>query len=202
MSTPQMSGDVTQLLRKWSEGDQNAADALTHLVYAELRKLASGHMRTERDNHTLQPTALIHEAWMRLVSQGLPTWNSRTQFFRFASHAMRQVLVDHARSRRAFKRGGGAQAVTLESVEDTREPLAVDILALDEVLNRLAAFDESRCRALELRYFGGLTEPEIGEALDVSVATVRRHLRAAEAWLFKELASGVSQSPEVERTSQ
>src|SRR3954464_9433366 len=111
MSSPQPAGDVTQLLHKWSEGDQNAADALTHLVYAELRKLASGRMRTERDNHTLQPTALIHEAWIRLVSQGQPNWRSRSQFFRFASHAMRQVLVDHARSRRACKRGGGAQPV-------------------------------------------------------------------------------------------
>ncbi|HUS06265.1 MAG TPA: sigma-70 family RNA polymerase sigma factor [Bryobacteraceae bacterium] len=189
MSSPRIVGDVTQLLKEWSKGNQSAAETLTHLVYAELRKLACGYMRSERDNHTLQPTALIHEAWVRLVSQGQPDWHNRSHFFRFASHLMRQVLVDHARSRRAAKRGSGLHPVTIEAVADAQSMTTVDVLALDKALSRLASLDESRTRILEMRYFGGLTEQEIGDDMDLSIATVRRHLRTAEAWLFKELSA-------------
>jgi len=180
-------GQVTQMLRQWSGGDESAAEKLTPLVYDELRRLAAGYLRGERLGHSLQPTALIHEAYLRLVEQGQPEWRSRTQFFRFSAHLMRQVLVDHARARNSLKRGAGLERVTLTGVAVATPERAVDLLALDQALDRLAAFDERRARVLELHYFGGLSEEETAESLAISVATVRRDLRLAEAWLAKEL---------------
>ena len=185
-----MSGQITQMLRDWSGGDAAAAERLTPLVYAELRRLASSYMRGERAGHTLQPTALINEAYLRLVDQGQPAWRSRTQFFRFSAHLMRQILVDHARSRNAAKRGAGFQQVTLSAAENFAPRPGIDLLSLDEALGRLAAFDERRARVVEMRYFGGMTEEETADSLEISVATVRRDLRLAEAWLSKELGAG------------
>src|SRR5262245_15067262 len=178
------------MLRQWSGGDISVADQLTPLVYAELRRLAGSYMRAERAEHTLQPTALINEAYLRLVDQAQPAWRSRTQFFRFSAHLMRQILVDHARTRNAAKRGAGFQPVSLGAVEIAAPPRSIDLLALDEAIQRLAVFDDRRSRVLEMRYFGGMSEEEAAEALEISVATVRRDLRLAEAWLSKELAGG------------
>jgi RNA polymerase sigma factor (TIGR02999 family) len=186
------------MLRQWTAGDRSAAEKLTPLVYAELRRLAAGYLRGERGDHTLQPTALIHEAYVRLVEQGQPKWRSRTQFFRFPAHLMRQILVDHARARNAAKRGAGMQKVTLTGVDIAVPQRAVDLLDLDQTLNRLASFDACRARVLELRYFGGMTEEETAEALDLSVATVRRDLRLAESWLAKELAAKQPERSEAE----
>jgi RNA polymerase sigma-70 factor, ECF subfamily len=181
------AGQVTRMLREWSAGDPSAADRLTPIVYDELRKMAEAHVRGERAAHTLQPTALIHEAYLRLVDQKQPDWSGRTQFFRFAARLMRQILVDYARSRNAEKRGGGSTRITLTDLNARTSERSVDLFALDEALNRMAAFDERRSRVLELHYFGGLTETETAESLELSVATVRRDLRLAEAWLWKEL---------------
>src|SRR3954453_15033667 len=157
-STP---SDVTQLLREWSRGDQSAVDQLTPLVYSELRRLADGYMRRERPDHTLQPTALIHEAYIRLIQQSQPEWQSRSHFFRFAAHLMRQILVDHARTRRAEKRGGDAEKVPFDEMAIAAASEAVDVLAVDEALERMASFDPRKAQILELKFFGGMTEEEI-----------------------------------------
>ena len=150
-------------------------------------------MRRERPDHTLQPTALIHEAYIRLVDQH-QSFESRRQFYGVAAHLMRLILVDHARTNRAAKRGGHMQKLPLESVEPFAEQRGTDLLALDEALDRLAAFDERKSRAVELRYFGGLSAEEIAEILNVSAATVRRELRFAENWLCRQLSEPVSDS--------
>jgi RNA polymerase sigma-70 factor (ECF subfamily) len=191
MSTPEIDSQITRMLRQWSEGDLSAAEKLTPLLYDELRRMAAIHLNRERPGHTLQPTALIHEAYLRLIGQGQPEWSSRSHFYRFSAHLMRQILVDHARTKNAVKRGGGFQKVTLTDANAAAPECAVDLLALNQALDRLAAFDERRARVVELRYFGGMTEEETAESLAISVATVRRDVRLAEAWLSKELgASG------------
>jgi len=193
LSYSEMDGDphapqsITVMLRRWSTGDSSALDQLTPLVYAELHGLADAYMRGESHAPTLQPTALIHEAYIRLIDQGVPDWNSRSHFFRFSAHLMRQVLVDHARTRGAAKRGAGIQQVALSDVHAAQPERSIDLILLDQVLDRLSAFDERRARAIEMRYFGGLNEAEIAEALGISIATVRRDLRLAEAWLAKEM---------------
>ena len=188
MGELERSGQVTRMLLDWSRGDLSAAEKLTPLVYEELRRLASSYMQSERQGHLLQPTALIHEVFLRLVNQGQPEWQSRSHFFRFSAHLMRQILVDHARSRQTAKRGGGFVRLTLESSAIAAPERGIDLLALDHALERLSAFDTRRARVLEMRYFGGMTEEEVSESLQISVATVRRDLRLAEAWLAKELA--------------
>jgi RNA polymerase sigma-70 factor, ECF subfamily len=180
---------ITLLLREWSRGQDSVLDELTTLVYQELLKLAEGYMSKERPGHTLQPTALIHEAWLRLVQQGQPDWQSRSQFFAFAAHLMRQILVDHARKKRTAKRAGGQRRVPLSDSVAVTEQRSVDLIVLDDALNRLAEFDQRRARVLELRYFGGLTEEQAAETLAISVATVRRDTRLAEAWLARELSA-------------
>jgi RNA polymerase sigma factor (TIGR02999 family) len=162
-------------------------DELNALVYDELHQLAAGYMRREKVGHTLQPTALLHEAYLRLTGQEQPEWENRSHFFRFAAHLMRQVLVDHARAKTAVKRGADWQKVPLEQIQLPSNDRTVDLLALDEVLDRLAAFDSRKAHILELRFFSGMTEEEIGAALQISVATIRRDLRLAEAWLEREL---------------
>jgi RNA polymerase sigma-70 factor, ECF subfamily len=185
-STP---SDVTQLLREWSRGDQSVVEQLTPLVYSELRRLADGYMRRERPDHTLQPTALIHEAYIRLIQQSQPEWHSRSHFFRFAAHLMRQILVDHARTRRAEKRGGDAERVPFDGMEIAAASDAVDALAIDEALERMAAFDPRKAQILELKFFGGMTEEAVAEALGISVRTLGRELRLAKAWMAQALIS-------------
>jgi RNA polymerase sigma-70 factor, ECF subfamily len=179
--------EVTQLLAKWANGNQQALDELTPLVYKELRQLAASYLRKERQGHTLQPTALVHEAYLRLVAQASPTWQNRSHFFGVAARLMRQILVDHARRRQANKRAGSKVKVPLEEAVSFQYERGKDLLALDSSLTALEKLDARKCRAVELRYFGGLSMDEIAQALDVSAVTVRRDLRMAEAWLHKEM---------------
>src|SRR4051812_33501876 len=187
-------GDVTRLLASWSAGGKGAFEELTPLVYRELRKLAAAYLRRERLDHTLQPTALVHEAWMRLVGQTHVESRSRPQFFAIAANLMRQILVDHARQHRTAKRGGGNK-VALKEDAATTQPREVDLIALDQALSRLAALDARQGQIVELRFFGGLTEEEIAGVLGVSVITVKRSWRIARAALYEQLRSAGTQPP-------
>ena len=178
--------EVTRLLKEWAKGDQPALEALTPLVYAELRRLAGAYLRNEAPGHTLQPTALVHEAFLRLLGNA-PDCENRAQFFGVAAHLMRQILVDHARTRLAAKRGGDVVHLSLEAdlvVSHEQEP---NLVALDEALERLAAVDPRKARVVELRFFGGLSVEESAEALHVSEVTVRRDWQFAKSWLLREL---------------
>jgi RNA polymerase sigma-70 factor, ECF subfamily len=179
---------VTRLLIEWKSGDKHALDLITPLVYAELRRLADHYLRDERAAATLQPTALVHEAYLRLVAQNLPDWESRSHFFGVAAHLMRQILVDHSRRRRSAKRGGGASALPIENALSFAPERGRDIEALDDALSALAAIDERKSRVIELRFFGGFSMEETAQALGISVATVGREQRLAEAWLHREVA--------------
>src|SRR5687767_2271870 len=181
--------NVTALLRAWAAGDARASDSLVELVYDELRRQARLALRGEHEGHTLQPTALVHEAWLRLGDQRDAHWESRTQFFAVAAQTMRRVLLDHARARGALKRGGGAEQVALtDSAAVTDTPIdSVDLIALDDALTRLAAVDPQKARLVDLRYFAGLSIPEAAEVLGVSTATVTREWAVARAWLRREL---------------
>lgn len=181
---------VTQLLKDWNEGDQAALDKLMPLVYAELRRLAKNYLRRERANHTLQPTALVNEAYMRLVDQRNARWQNRAQFFGVAAQLMRRILVDHARLHQAQKRGGSEQVrLSLTNVErlDDRKP-DIDLLALHEALNELAQVDEQQSRIVELKFFGGLSIEETAEVLGIGHATVERDWKMARAWLRSKLS--------------
>lgn len=180
--------DVTRLLVQWKAGDASAADALTPLIYEELRRLAARYLRDERAAATLQPTALVHELYVRLVSNELPDWESRAHFIGVAAHRMRQILVDYARERRARKRGGDVEKVTLNEMLCFAPQRSADILALDEALTALSGFDERKGRVIELRCFGGLTVDETARALGVSTGTIVRDQRVAEAWLRHRLS--------------
>ena len=180
--------DVTGLLLRWSDGDEAAADVLLPLVYAELRRIAARHLRRERREHTLAPTALVHELYLRLVDQHRATWQNRAQFFGVAAEMMRRILVDHARARLAGKRGGFATVVSLDSVGDVSgTAAAADVLAIDGAVNRLRARDPDQARIVELRFFAGMTVEETAFVLGRSARTVRREWRLARAWLFREL---------------
>ena len=181
-------GEFTILLQRCSGGDKQALDAVMPVVYAELRRLAAAFMRNERPGSTLQPTALIHEAYLQLVRQDLPDFQSRAHFCAVAAHVMRQLLIGNARRYRAQKRGGGLRA-TLEGDVPIPAPQAEELLAVDEALQRLAARDERAAKAIELKYFGGLSHAEIGEALGLSLATVKRDLAVGEAWLRRALST-------------
>jgi RNA polymerase sigma-70 factor, ECF subfamily len=178
---------VTRLLGEWVRGNQQALDDLTPLVYAELRQLAATYLRRERQGHTLQPTALVHEAYMRLVDQSKPDWENRSHFYGVAARLMRQILVDHARRRDAVKRAG--IKVPLEQAASFSQGRSSDLVALDIGLTALEKVDPRKCKAVELRYFGGLSMEEIAQTLGVSAVTVHRDLRMAEAWLQKEMQS-------------
>lgn len=179
---------VSRLLRDWIAGDSRARDELVPIVYGTLRRLANHYLADEHNARTLQPTALVHEAYVRLVEQGVPEWEGRGHFYGVAAHLMRQVLVDHARRRLSGKRGAGAVLVELEEASQlAAEGQSPEILALNEALEELASVDERKCRVVELRYFGGFTEEETARTLSLSIATVRRDLRAAEAWLSTKL---------------
>jgi RNA polymerase sigma factor (TIGR02999 family) len=180
------SRDVTRLLESWSEGNQQALGELLPIVYRELRGIAASYIRRERPDHTLQPTALVHEAYLRLVDQPHVQSPSRAQFFAIAANLMRQVLVNHAERHRAAKRGGGNKLV-LRDVDALVAPRGVDLIALDQALNRLAQFDPRQSRIVELRFFGGLTEEEIAKVLNVAPITVKRDWRIARAVLHREL---------------
>lgn len=184
------SHEITRLLLAWGEGDQEALDCLVPLVYGELRRLAQSYMRSERAGHTLQTTALIHEAYLRLIDAGQVRLESRTHFFAVASRLMRQILVDFARSRGYQKRGGGAEQVSLDEALVIGQPRDEDLVALDEALAALAEVDERKARVVELRFFGGLTEAEMAETLKVSPETVRRDWRLAKSWLLLKLGGG------------
>ena len=183
---------VTELLRAWNAGDSQASETLAPLVYAELRRQAKLALRREGEGHTLQTTALVHEAWLRLDGQHDASWESRSQFFAVAAQMMRRVLVDHARNRAAAKRGGAAARVTLERVEAVHEGASsldlVDLVALDDALHRLAALDPRKAQLVELRYFAGMSIPETADALGMSQATVGREWAVARMWLRRELA--------------
>lgn len=189
-SSPRES--LTDLLADLSRGNKAAADRLLPVIYDDLRAMAERLMREERSGHTLQPTALVHEAYLRLVDQTRVEWRDRAHFFAVAATAIRRILVDHARTHRAAKRGGGRERVSLKAAEAAEAAAAapardVDLPALDEALSRLAAFDARKSRIVELRFFAGLSIEETGEVLGVSHATVERDWSLARAWLYREL---------------
>lgn len=178
--------DVTQLLADWRNGDAAALDQLMPLVYRELRHLAEHYMRSERTDHTLQPTALVHEAYLRLVQIDVD-WQDRVHFFAIAAQVMRRILVDHARKHRYAKRGAGARKVALDEAIDLSRERAGDLLALDDALTSLAAFDHRKSRIIELQYFGGLTYEETADVLGISLTTVQREVKMAKAWLYRAI---------------
>ena len=186
------SGDaaegITQLLLKWNDGDDSARERLMPLVYNELRRLAGRYLRREQMNHTLQPTALVNETYLRLVDQQSVKWQNRAQFFGLAAKLMRNILVDHARSHQAAKRGGQHYSVSLSWADRVSEKPEVDLVALNETMERLAAHDLQKSRIVELRFFGGLTIEETAEVLEISHATVERDWKMARAWLRHELS--------------
>jgi RNA polymerase sigma factor (TIGR02999 family) len=188
-ATPESAPSVTELLRAWGSGDAQASDSLVQAVYAELRRQARLALRREGEGHTLQPTALVHEAWLRLGEQPDARWESRTQFFAIAAQMMRRVLLDHARARRAAKRGAGAVQVSLAGARAAEDSAldAVDVIALDDALHRLAEMDPQKARLVDLRFFAGLSIPEAAAVLGVSTATLGREWAVARMWLRREL---------------
>lgn len=183
--------DVTALLREWSDGDRTALDRLLPVVYGELRRVAGRQLRKERSDHTLQPTALVHEAYIRLVDQREVDWRNRAHFFGAAAHVMRRILVDHARRRAAEKRGDGAPRVPIEDVGDVAAVNDRSLLALDHALDRLEQLDPGLAKIVEFRAFAGLTIEEAAEALRISPSTAKRSWRTAKAWLNRELVTEV-----------
>jgi RNA polymerase sigma factor (TIGR02999 family) len=184
--------EITQLLAEWSEGNQAALDKLYPLVYNELRRLAHGYLRRERKGHTLQTTALINEAYLRLVDQKYVHWANRSHFFGISAQIMRRILIDHARRYEYAKRGGGAQRISLDEVAVVAKERARSLLMLDEALKSLAEIDPRRSEVVELRYFGGLNNEEIARVLKISENTVTRDWNMARAWLYQELSRSVA----------
>jgi RNA polymerase sigma factor (TIGR02999 family) len=185
--TATSSTQVTQLLLDWSDGNQQALDQLMPLVYDELRRLARSYMRRERSDNTLQPTALVNEAYLRLVDQRNVRWQNRAHFFGIAAQLMRRILVDRARSRQAIKRGGEGEKVPLDEALVASSQPDDEVLALDDAMARLAELDPQQSRIVELRFFGGLTVEETAEVLKISPATVKREWSLAKAWLYREI---------------
>ena len=180
------AADITALLLAWTDGEELARGALVEAVYAELRRVAQRHLRKERPGHSLTPSALVHEAYLKVIDQRRVRWQNRAHFFAIAGHVMRRILVDHARARATAKRGAGA-TIALDGVEIGTAPLDVDLLALDAALDKLGRVDARQSRLVELRFFAGLTVEETAAALDVAPITVRRDWALARAWLFREL---------------
>ena len=180
-------GGVSDLLRAWGKGDARAGEDLVPLVYRELRRRAGAYLRNERRDHTLQPTALVHEAYLRLVGQDRVAWQNRAQFFGVAAQMMRRILVDHARRHHAAKRPGAAAKVTLDDRIGTSKPYDCEILLLDQALSELAGVDARQAKIVELRYFGGLSEDEVATLLTLSRATVTRQWQAARMWLYRRM---------------
>jgi RNA polymerase sigma factor (TIGR02999 family) len=180
------------LLARWSQGDSSARDALIPLVYEELRRVASRCLAGQRGDRTLQPTALVHEAYLRLVKSGSGTYQDRTHFFSVAARMMRQILVDHARKHSAAKRGGNAITVVIEDDVASPSQAVADLLALDNAMQRLGALDSRQCRIVELRFFGGLSIEETSQVVDVSPATVKREWATARIWLHRAMSTGIA----------
>jgi len=181
------SSPITKLLFRWREGDRDALQQLMPLVYDELRRLARHYLRHERTDHTLQSTALVHEAYLRLAGENPPQWQNRAHFFGIAANVMRRILVEHARSHNRAKRGGGALCLSLDETIALPQKMDIDILELDRVLSELAALDEQQSRIVELRFFGGLTIEDTSEVLGISPATVKRDWVTARAWLYRAM---------------
>jgi RNA polymerase sigma factor (TIGR02999 family) len=194
MSAAPASHEVTALLLRWSEGDRDAFDRMLPLIYEECRRMAGRQLRSERAEHTLSPTALVHEMYLRLVDQRRATWRNRAQFFGVAAHLMRRILVDHARARKAQKRNLGRTLVSLDAALDVPEDSRIsDVLAIDDALARLAALDPDQERIVEMRFFAGLTVEETAHVLGRSPRTVKREWQLAKAWLFRELQREAAQ---------
>ena len=187
VSNPQAQ-DVTRILQDWSDGDQDAPARLMPLVYEELRRLARDYLRHQRSGHTLQATALVHEAYLRLVDQQSVSWQNRLHFFAVAAQVMRYILIDYARSHTAAKRGGSARKLSLDEAKISPQERAAELVALDDALKSLAKVDRRKSQVVELRYFGGLSVEEIAEVLGVSEKTVRRDWHMAKLWLYRELS--------------
>ena len=181
------SHDVTQLLKAWSGGDQQALNALMPTLYAEIRKIAASYLRRERPDHTLQPTALVNEAYMRLVDQSAVQWQNRAHFFGIAAQIMRRILVDHARMHKAEKRGSGVNPTVLDEALDIAANRQLDFVDVDDALKTLAELDARQARIVELRFFGGLSIEETAEVTQLSPATIKREWSSARAWLRREL---------------
>jgi len=186
-------GEITAVLQKWRCGDPDALDALLPMVYQELRQLAQHLMLEERREHTLQATALVHEAYLRLSGKSRPRWEDRAHFFAVAAQAMRRVLIDHARRLRGAKRGSGRPTLSLDDAAILTPDTAAEFVALDDSLGALGEFDPRLLRVVELRFFAGMTVPEIARVLDLSPATIKRDWRTAKAWLYSELNEGVDE---------
>lgn len=184
------SSPVTELLVSWSHGKDEALDELVPLVHSELKRIARNLFRRERLDHTLQPTALVNEAYLRLVDQSEVKWKDRAHFFAVSANLMRRILVDHARRRGSAKRGSGSRPLTLSEASKLQWATPPDLLALDDALQELQSVDSEQGRIVELRFFGGLTNEEIAETLGVSVSTVQRQFRLAKAWLYLRLSPG------------
>ncbi len=182
------TGEVTRLLQEWSDGQAQALERLVPQIHSELRRLAASYLRKERQDHTLQPTALVNEAFLKLIDQRAVKWQNRAHFFGIAAQAMRRILVDHARAHAAGKRGDGLRNLPLDEAINIGATVDIDLLALDEALTRLAALDPQQSRVVELRFFGGLTMEETAEVMHISPATVGREWRMAKAWLFAEIS--------------
>ena len=183
-------GEITRRLQSWNGGEKEALNELVPVVYGELRKIAAAYLRRERPGHTLQPTALVHEAYLRLAGQ-VVRCEGRTHFFAIAAHLMRQILVDYARQHRAAKRGGGNKVALDEAAAAGEAPVELDLIALDQALDKLAQLDPRQGRIVEMRFFGGLTEDEIAEVLEVSPITVKRDWRMAKTMLYAQLGGDV-----------
>lgn len=181
------TGDITRLLQVWGEGDEEALDQLMELIYDEMHRQAAAQLRRERADHTLQTSALVHEAYLRLVDQKRVQWKNRAQFFGIAAQMMRRVLVNHARARTRVKRGGGAEHLPLDQVALVSKERLAECLFVDQALELLARESPQQAKAVELRYFGGMNREEIAEVLGVSLPTVARRLRVARAWLYRHL---------------
>jgi RNA polymerase sigma factor (TIGR02999 family) len=186
------SNQVTQLLVRWRGGDREALDDLMPLVYNELRRVAQRYLQRERTGHTLQGTALVHEAYVRLVGDNAPQWQNRAHFFAVAAQVMRRILVEHARSHGAAKRGAGVCKVTLSAAESFSGRTDVDIVALDDALKTLAEMDPQQSRVVELKFFAGLSNEDASQVLGISASTVKRDWSTARAWLFRELDRSAS----------
>jgi RNA polymerase sigma factor (TIGR02999 family) len=187
---PPTRPDVTQLLVDWGNGSQEALDRLMPLVYGELRRLAARYLHRERPDHTLQATALVHEAYLRLIDQRQARWQNRAHFFGVAAQAMRRILVDHARRHHAAKRGSAEPKLSLDEAFNASHARAADVIALDDALTSLASLDRRQSQIVEFRFFGGLSIEEVAEVLSVSPATVKREWNMAKAWLYREVRKG------------
>jgi RNA polymerase sigma-70 factor, ECF subfamily len=179
--------NVTELLLEWQQGDREALDRLTPLVYDELRRIAHRYVQRERQGQTLETTALVNEAYLRLVNQQKVDWQNRAHFFAVTAQVMRHILIDHARKRRYMKHGGEAHLVSIDEAALMTKVRAAELISLDEALSELARIDPRKSRVVELRYFGGLSLEETADVLEISLMTVRRDWRAAKAWLYKEV---------------